>query len=57
MKISVDGKDILAWIIVIGCIILIAFGIDTEVKSILAVAAGFAFGRPIVRKIRAITGS
>lgn len=34
-----------ALIIVIGCICLIALGIDSEVKSILTIAAGYAFGR------------
>lgn len=31
-------------VIVVGCIALIATGIDSEVKSILTVAAGWAFG-------------
>ena len=35
---------IIALVIVVGCIILIAFGIDSEMKSVLAIAAGWAFG-------------
>lgn len=35
--------ELLALVIVIGCIILMAFGIDGEVKSILAMAAAWAF--------------
>ena len=36
---------LIALIIVLGCIILVALGIDTEIKSILAAAAGYVFGR------------
>lgn len=35
---------IIALVIVVGCILLIAFRIDGEVKSILTVAAGYIFG-------------
>jgi len=35
---------IIAIIIVIGCLILIGLSIDSEVKSILTVAAGWIFG-------------
>lgn len=35
---------ITALILVVGCLGLIAFGIDSEVKSILTVAAGWLFG-------------
>lgn len=35
---------IIALILVVGCLLLIVFGIDGEVKSILTVAAGWAFG-------------
>jgi len=35
---------IIALVIVVGCFVLIATGIDGEVKSILTVAAGWAFG-------------
>lgn len=35
---------ITALVLVIGCILLIAFRIDGEVKSILTVAAGWLFG-------------
>ena len=35
---------IIALIIVVGCFLLLAFRIDGEVKSILTVAAGWAFG-------------
>jgi len=35
---------VIAIILVVGCIGLIASGIDGEVKSILTLAAGWAFG-------------
>ena len=35
---------IMAMVIIVGCLFLIATGIDSEVKSILTVAAGWAFG-------------
>ena len=35
---------VIALVIVVGCIILMAIGIDSEVKSILAIATGWAFG-------------
>lgn len=43
---------IIALVLIVGCLILIAFRIDSEVKSILTVAAGWAFGSQYqVRKI------
>lgn len=42
MKFPVD--QCIAGIIVIGCIVLLALGIDGEVKSILTMAAGWCFG-------------
>ena len=41
--------EVTALIIVVGCILLIALGIDSEVKSILALAAGWAFGSRYVK--------
>ena len=35
---------VIALVLVVGCIVLLALGIDSEVKSILAIAAGWAFG-------------
>ena len=35
---------IIALILVVGCIGMIATGIDSEVKSVLLIAAGWAFG-------------
>ena len=35
---------VIALVLVVGCLILIAFRIDSEVKSILTVAVGWAFG-------------
>ena len=35
---------ITAIVLVVGCLILIGLGIDSEVKSILTVAAGWIFG-------------
>ncbi|MBA7591978.1 hypothetical protein ES708_34149 [subsurface metagenome] len=37
--------ELIALIVVIGCLILIGFGIDGEVKSILGMAAVWTFGR------------
>ena len=34
----------IALILVVGCFALLAFGIDSEVKSILLMAAGWTFG-------------
>lgn len=36
--------QVIATVLVVGCLLLIAFGIDSEVKSILTVAAGWIFG-------------
>lgn len=45
--------QIIAIILVVGCLILIALRIDSEVKSILTVAAGWIFGSQYMeRKIR-----
>ena len=35
---------IIALVLIVGCFILIALGIDSEVKSILTIAAGWVFG-------------
>ncbi len=35
---------IIALVLIVGCLLLLAFRIDGEVKSILTVAAGWAFG-------------
>jgi len=35
---------IIALVLVVGCLILLGFGINSEMKSILAIAAGWAFG-------------
>lgn len=35
---------IIALVLILGCIGLIAFGIDAEVKAILTIAAGWVFG-------------
>jgi len=38
-------EDLLALILVVGCLILIFCNIDGEVKGVLAVSAGWVFGR------------
>ncbi|MBA7560750.1 hypothetical protein ES708_02381 [subsurface metagenome] len=43
---------ITALILVVGCILLIAFRIDSEVKSILTMAAGWLFGSTYAEKRR-----
>lgn len=42
---GVTPADVGAIIIIIATAVLIGLGIDSEVKSILAMAAGWAFGR------------
>jgi len=37
--------ELIALILVIGCFALLFTGIDSEVKSILTMAGGWAFGR------------
>lgn len=37
--------EVMALVLVVGCIWLLAMGIDSEVKSILSVAAGWLFGK------------
>lgn len=41
---------ITAMVLVIGCLLLIAFHIDSEVKSILTMAAGWLFGSAYMEK-------
>ncbi len=41
---------IIAFVLVIGCLILVALRIDSEVKSILTVAAGWIFGSQYMEK-------
>lgn len=48
MKWSPD--KITAMVLVIGCLLLIALRIDSEVKSILTVAAGWLFGSAYMEK-------
>jgi hypothetical protein len=45
MKILEYIDEIMAIILIVGCICLLAMGIDSEVKSILSVAAGWLFGK------------
>lgn len=51
---KIDATDIAAYIIIVGCFILIGCGIDGEVKSILCLAAGWAFRKPIKNGINKI---
>ena len=42
---------LIALVLIVGCLGLLAFGIDGEVKSILTLAAGWAFGSGyVIRK-------
>ena len=36
--------EVAALVIIVGCILMMCLGVDHEVKSILALAAGWAFG-------------
>lgn len=40
---SVD--DVCALIIIVGCFVLVGFGVDGEVKAILGLSAGYIFGK------------
>jgi len=42
--------ELLAIILVVGCLMLVFLGIDSEVKSILTMAAGWMFGREFVKR-------
>jgi len=42
--------EIIALVIIIGCLILITLGIDSEVRSILAMGAAWVFGREFQRR-------
>jgi hypothetical protein len=44
--------DIAAVILMVSCLLLIGFGIDGEVKSLLAIATGWLFGEKFVSKYR-----
>ena len=39
-----NTADLGALIVLVGCLSLLAFGIDSEVKAILATATGWLFG-------------
>ena len=43
---------IIALVIVVGCLALLACGFNGDIKSILAIAAGWAFGSGYVAKKR-----
>jgi hypothetical protein len=43
-----------ALILVVGCLVLLGLGLDSEVKSILTIAAGYAFGTGVLRIKRKI---
>jgi len=39
------GDIVLALVIIVGCFVLIACGIDSDMKGILGSGAGYVFGR------------
>jgi uncharacterized membrane protein AbrB (regulator of aidB expression) len=41
---------IIALVLIVSCVALIATGIDSEVKSILTLASGWAFGSQFQRR-------
>jgi len=43
---------IIALVLIAGCFILIVAGIDSEVKSILTLAAGWCFGNVYLQRTR-----
>lgn len=40
-------REVVAGVVAIGCMVLIALGIDGEVKALLGVIVGYYFGRTI----------
>ena len=50
MKLTWTPDFIIALVLVVSCVILIATGIDSEVKAILTMAAGWAFGSQFHRR-------
>ena len=56
MNLNINATDIAAYLLIIGCFILIGLGLDGEVKSILAMAAGWAFRKPIKNGINKVKG-
>ena len=43
---------IIALVLIIGCFVLIGCGIDSEVKSVLTLAAGWCFGSAYLQRTR-----
>jgi len=41
---------IIAMVLIVGCLVLVFTGIDGEVKSILTLSAGWAFGSQFVER-------
>lgn len=51
MKRFITNPDvILALILIVGCLILVGLGIDSEIKGILGASAGYVFGRGITSR-------
>jgi len=47
MKLHFDATDVGAWLIIVICGVLMGLGVDGDVKSIMAISAGWAFRKPI----------
>lgn len=41
---------LISLVLIVGCLLLIFLGVDGEVKSILTMAAGWAFGSQFIKK-------
>ena len=41
---------LIALVLIVGCLLLVLFKIDGEVKSILTMAAGWVFGSQFIKK-------
>lgn len=48
-KIQIEGRDIIALVVVIGGLILLAVGINTVVGSLLLMVVAFYFGEKAVQ--------
>jgi len=43
-NLNVEARDVIACLVIIGCFILLFYGIDGEVKAVLGAVIGYYFG-------------
>lgn len=49
---QIQMREIIAGVVAIGCIVLIALGIDGQVKALLGVIVGYYFGSQVEQRAR-----